>query len=107
MDMKVHIPEDIREYEPELRFFFDTMIRKLHINKHKGFAADNNPERIVKRINEEMAELRDALNNESQFEVFLEAVDVANFAWLLGVVVFRMDRDKFQTEQQRNKNYVT
>lgn len=102
--MKIHLPEEIAHYEPELRFFFDLMVRKLHTNRHKGFGDDVTLEDLFKMLNAERIELMDAFNgkrNEGQFELAMEAVDVANFSFLIGLVALRMTKEDFEKARRK------
>lgn len=96
--MEVHVPETLRDLEPELRYFFETMVQKLNVNRHKGnFGADMDVLRAGMRA--EYDEMHTAINKESQFDVFLEAADVANFALLIGASALRKDKATFEEER--------
>lgn len=94
--MDVHVPDDIKAYEPELRFFMELMVRKLHLNRHKGFADRDTVPIMVKALNGEVSELITATQSESQFSVALEAADVANMAFLLSLVALRQNKKDFE-----------
>ena len=98
--MEITLPEGIEHYEPELRFFFDLMVRKLHICRDKGFAENCTATKMFLMINDELDELEEALANESQFQTALECVDVANQAWLMALVVLRATRKDFECQRQ-------
>lgn len=97
--MKIHIPPEIAQHEPELQFFFDLMVRKLHINRHKGFVEGRGLLDILKMLQDEVAELRYAIENESQFDVALESVDVANMAFLLASICLHAPKDQYKEYQ--------
>ena len=101
--MNIHLPEEIAHDEPELQFILDLMIRKLHINRHKGFTDCETPFSLLGGLVSEYQEMRDALQNESQFNVALEAVDIANMAVLQAVSALRMDKDEFE---ERRRHYI-
>lgn len=90
--MQISIPDTIKEYEPELRFFVDAMVQKLNINRHKGFCEDKDVRDLLSLTAAEYDEMREALLLESQFNFFLECVDVANMAWLSGLKALRMTK---------------
>lgn len=100
--MNIHVPEEIAHYEPELRYFFDSMVRKLFMNRHKSWAEGLDMEHGVYLIEEELRELVDAIEDpsKSQFECYIECVDVANTALLTGLVVHRYTRHAFDNERQ-------
>ena len=100
MKMEITLPEGIEHYEPELRFFFDLMIRKLHICRDKGFAENCTVTQMFLMLNDELDELETSLADESQFQSALECVDVANQAWLLALVVLRATRHDFECQRQ-------
>ena len=93
--MEIHLPDEIKHYEGELRYFIDTMVRKLHTNRHKGFADGKHPVEMFNGAEGEMKELRDALLHRDQFAAFVEAADVANMVFLTGLAAVRMTRDEF------------
>lgn len=93
--MEIYLPKEIEHYEPEIKFFMDLMIRKLHINRHKGYGTNVTISELCSMLDDEIVELRDALCNESQFNVALEAVDVANFGFLIALVAMRQTREEF------------
>ncbi len=97
--MKIHIPKEMVDCEPELRYFFDNMVRKLHINRHKGFAKDLSIAEAFEHLASEVIELeRDMRGKGSQFSVVMEAVDVANQAALLSFVVMRKTKPQYDEE---------
>lgn len=96
--MVVNIPDSIKEYEPELRFFIDTMIQKLNINRHKGFCDHSTVEELVNLTRRELDEMQQAFDDESQFNFFLECVDVSNMAWLTGLKALRMTKDEWEEQ---------
>ena len=104
MKMNVHLPAEIEHYEPELRILFDLMIRKLHINRHKGFADQDSIPELRQYVYSELKELNRALDGESQFDVALEAVDVANCSILLAMRILRLDKQTFEQERQQYRN---
>ena len=96
--MKVHVPETLRDLEPELKYFMETMIHKLNLNRHKGNGEA--PLSVLRTgLRDENNELDTAIEDESQYAVFLEAVDVANFALLIGANVLRKDKATFEDER--------
>ena len=94
--MIINIPDSIKEYEPELRFFIDTMVQKLNINRHKGFCEQSTVGELVNLTRQELDEMNTAHVEESQFNFFLECVDVSNMAWLSGLKAMRMTRDEWE-----------
>lgn len=82
VEIKIMVPDEIAHHAPDLQWFVETMVRKLHINRHKDNQDFDLP-KAFKGLNGEVFELRDAIRSEGQFEAALEAVDVANMAWLI------------------------
>lgn len=97
--MHVYLPPELEPFEGDLRFFFDLMIRKLHMNRHKGFGENSNMQSLLAGLQREHYELLEAAMNESQFECALEAADVANFAFLIATRLFRQHVADFKDEQ--------
>ena len=96
MDMKIHLPDDIAEYDGDLRFFFDLMIRKLHLNRAKGWGGYHSPLDMLGKLKAETAELEEAIKNESQFNAALEAADTANMALLTALVIMRVSKQEYE-----------
>lgn len=99
--MDIHVPKEIEHYEPELQMFMNLMVRKLHICREKGFGENTTVTQMFLLLSGEVDELETALIEESQFDAVMEAVDVANQAWLLALVILRASRGQF--EDQRPK----
>lgn len=105
--MEIVLPADMAHYEGELRYFFDSMIRKLYVNRHKGFGEGCTFETALFLIESELTELRDApRNGEAQFAAFFETVDIANVAFIASLVLSRMSKDEYKT-LKAEKTYVT
>jgi hypothetical protein len=98
--MMIHVPEELVPFRADLEYFVATMARKLHINRHKGFAENDNLVDLLNGLQNEVAELELAVKDESQFATMLEAVDVANMAFLVGLRAIRMDRPTFDRERR-------
>jgi len=95
--MQIHVPETIEHYEPTLRLFFDLMVFKLNLNRHKDDASEGyHPIDMFNLLDGEQKELRDALIRESQGDVMFEAVDVANMAFLTSLYAGRLTKDEFE-----------
>lgn len=77
---------------PEVRAFAEAMEAKLRENDHKGGWKDDAASRLLRRLEEELDELRLALYNGSlngddwRSIVLREAADVGNFAMMLADV---------------------
>mgnify|MGYP000709901159 CR=1 FL=1 len=99
--IELSIPDEMQEYEEELHYFFTTMIKKLYTNRHKGFSKDFSLRMLLKGLDKEIDELLDAISNKGQFEVAVEAADVANFGFLLALAAQHMDRAEFDRTRPR------
>ena len=100
--MKIHVPDEIAHYEPDLRYVFETMVRKLYVNRHKGFADGVGFMQALGLIHNEVAELETALLTESQMAFFGEAVDVANTGLIAALVALRCDKATFIGEKEEH-----
>lgn len=87
--MKVFIPDNLKDHEPELQRFFDAMVFKLSKNSHKGKWEDSHLPAIRSRLSDEIAELDQAMQEGNIIEIILEAADVANFALILADIAIR------------------
>lgn len=98
--MNIHLPKELEPFEPDLKFFMDLMVRKLHINRHKGFAEDIPIAQLMRGLDGELEELGKALGSGSQFDTALEAVDIGNFAFLIAMKSWQMTKQDFKKEQK-------
>lgn len=95
--MEIILPEEIAHYEGELRYFIDSMIRKLYVNRHKGFGEHTTFEQSLHLIQGELHELEDAASRgEAQFAAYMETVDIANTALIAALVLSRMTKDEYK-----------
>lgn len=92
----VNLPDDMSPYADELQYFVETMIRKLHCNRHKGYTKDMNPMRLMDLAVREIKEAHDA---KGQFEFFVECADTANMAFLAAMCAIEMTRSEFDAMQ--------
>lgn len=99
-DLRVPLPEELEPFRADLEYFFSTMVRKLHVNRHKGTSKELHIGALVQAIRAETDELDKAIKNEGQFDAPLEACDVANFAFLTSMTIWHMTRAEF--EKMRN-----
>lgn len=93
--IEVDIPDEIAAYAPDLRYFFETMVRKLHVNRHKGTSKELHLPTMHNYLQREVRELQEALRGPSQFEPTVEAADVANMAFLISSATWHMTRKEF------------
>ena len=98
--LSVDVPEEIAEYVPGLQYFVQNMVQKLHVNRHKGFCKDETIKGLIKKLTAEQNELQEALGESDQFQAYMESVDVANFAWLIGLMTLRMTKAEYKESQQ-------
>jgi len=91
--------DDIPELTGDLRLFFDLMVRKLHLNRYKGFIKGKTIIDLLEQLHGEIDELHDALHSGSQFDVTLENVDCANLNFLLAFACLHRDKEEFVSEQ--------
>ena len=97
--MRVYVPPELRAYEEDLRFVFESMVRKLYINRHKGFVENVGFIDMLKAIEGEVDELSAALTEESQSAFLGEAIDVANMGVLAAVVALRRTKEEFMQDK--------
>ncbi len=90
------LPDEIEHYAGDLEYFFQSMMKKLYLNRDKGFGDNVTPIQMMNAALKETDELRDALLHKDQFTAYFEAVDVANFAFLCALVTGRMTRRDYE-----------
>lgn len=93
--IKVPVPPEMVAYRNDLEYFFQTMIRKLYTNRHKGFDRQFDMAGLLKALKSEVAEVEKALAEEGQFDVAVEAADVANIGFLIALMSWHMTREQF------------
>ena len=98
-DLVVHIPPEMEPYRADLQFFVSTMVRKLHVNRHKGVTVDLDIGRMLDGVIRETKETQDALGNADQFQFGVECADVANFAFLAACAAWAKDRRTYNEER--------
>lgn len=94
--IEVYVPDEMVEFAPDLQYFFNTMVRKLHVNRHKGVGKAHDLKMLIGGIKVETAELEKAIDQEGQFDAPLEAADVANFGFLVARSMWHMTREEFE-----------
>ena len=87
----------IRGVRKEVEVFAAMMEHKLKKNDHKPNFENTNLDYLLERLKGEVAELEEAIKNESWFEVMLEAADVANFAC---IIVWNILRNQVASHQE-------
>lgn len=99
--LHVPLPPEMEPYKDDLEFFVQTMIRKLHSNRHKGVTKDLNVSALIGGIKRELVELEQAIDNEGQFDAPLEAADIANYSFLIAIAIWHMTRKDFEDLRAR------
>lgn len=94
--MTIILPDEMEDYERELRFFFDVMVNKLYMNRHKGMGEGLTVARGMGLLVGEVNEFFGAFKGGSQASSLDELVDVANMAWLTSLVITRATRPEFE-----------
>lgn len=84
--LQIDIPLDVAPYREDIRVFVNAMIYKLKKNAHKGRWADGTTTKYFELLQEEVAELSDAINEGNLVEQMLEAADVANMALIISAI---------------------
>lgn len=83
--MVIGLPAALAIDEARIKRFFDAMVHKLAKNAHKGTMAEANIRDCFSRMEEEVAELKEAIQDGNVIDIMLEAADVANFALIAAV----------------------
>lgn len=99
--MTIHVPDELEGMAPDLEYFVNTMVRKLHTNRHKGTQSNLDPEAMLGLAEGEMLEAWEALKaGHGQFEFAVECVDVANFVFLAASGALGMTRSEFHNGRE-------
>lgn len=98
-EITVHLPEEIAHYAGDLRYFMDSMVRKLYVSRHKGFGEGVTVSQLLKLAEAELQELYSAIAKEPQMNAYFEAVDTANMFFLVGLVLTRMTKTQYRELQ--------
>jgi len=101
-DLTVPLTPELEPFRDDLEYFMRTMVRKLHINRHKKFAEDKSIKTLMNGLTGELLELDEAIKTESQFEAALEAVDVSNMAFLVALKAWQMTKTEYEETQSGN-----
>lgn len=99
----IPLPIEMEPYRADLGYFFQTMVRKLHVNRHKGTSNTLSLDALFEGLQGEIAELEVAVAREGQFDAPLEAADVANFGFLIAQTIWHMTREQWEQGQTLSK----
>ena len=75
--------KEIDRRQKLISWFGNVQLSKLLENAHKGKAGLNNIDNLLKRLDDEVKELHEALNSGSHQDIIRECGDVANFAMFI------------------------
>jgi hypothetical protein len=95
MTLQIPLPPEMEPYRTDLEYFFNTMVRKLYCNRHKGTGSDLNPVNMLSLCSRELAEAEKAMAHEGQFQFLVECCDVANMAFLATRGALQLTREEF------------
>lgn len=84
--MKIFIPTNLSNHEPELKRHVEAMVYKLRKNAHKGKWEGVTIDELFSLMVDEMKELHAAINEGTSIEIALEAADISNFAMMIAAV---------------------
>jgi hypothetical protein len=101
-ELTVYLPPEMEPYKGDLEFFVATMVRKLHVNRHKGTGSDLHPGRMLVLLEEELDEAVKARHQSGQFEFGVECIDIANFAFLAARGAWQMTREEYDQSRREN-----
>jgi hypothetical protein len=93
--LTIEVPESLEPFADDFKYFVETMARKLHTNRHKGFSKNMDLNVLVNGAFNELNETVEAALSEGQFQASIEAADVANMAFLIALVCWDMNRQDF------------
>lgn len=82
MELKVNVPHNLEHVVVPLKRFIDAMVYKLHIHRSKGRWEKLDLEKTLLLLEDEVKELRNAVEEGNSTDILLESADVANFAMI-------------------------
>lgn len=88
--LNIEIPEEIERYAPDIERFVNVMIHKLYVHRNKGHWEYVDLSTAYDLMEDEAAELREAMKNGDVPEIHKEAADIANFAMIISSVARRL-----------------
>lgn len=100
LSIEVPLTPELEPFKDDLSYFFETMVRKLHCSRHKGFAEKLSIMDLMGGLGGETDELIEAIRSESQFNTSTEAADVANMAFLIAMKVWQMTKEEYKEVQK-------
>lgn len=77
------------DFEPALLMFTSAMRYKLRANRHKGTWERNTVADLMQKLEEEIVELREAIESGSPVDILMESADVANFSMMVAEAAMR------------------
>lgn len=80
------LPRELDGIRPEIIRHVDAMIYKLRKNKHKGSIDEWDLEAAFVKLEAEVKELRQAIDEGSPVEIIMESADVSNMALILAAI---------------------
>jgi NTP pyrophosphatase (non-canonical NTP hydrolase) len=94
--MWTFLPPEVEKYRHDIRRMIDAMVYKLKVHHKKGRWEDSNIPEMIKRMEAEITELKEAIANGNLLEIQMEAADVANFAMIIASIATErgLDSDK-------------
>ena len=103
LTIQTDLPPELEPFAKDLQFFFSLMVKKLYVNRHKGFAEGVTLPEMFEYMKLEMWEMVEAAHKEGQFQTAMEAVDVANFAFLVSLRALMLTKPEFELETEGEK----
>lgn len=82
----IFMPMELESIRADIIRHFDACVFKLRKNSHKGSIQEWDLEEAFKKLEEEVQELRTAIDEGSPMEIILESADVSNMALILAAI---------------------
>lgn len=98
--IEIKLPDEMAQYADVMEYFFKTMVQKLYTNRHKGFDTEMDLMMLLGGAKSELEEVEQALDKKGQFEVAVEAADLANMAFLIALTSLSMTRASFDDSRR-------
>lgn len=84
--LTIALPDEVEQYEHDIRRFVDAMVYKLKVHAGKGRWEDMPMTKAQALLAGETLELQQAIDGGNLVEVLLESADVANFCLIISAI---------------------
>lgn len=92
--LTITLPDEVEQYEHDIRRFVDAMVYKLKIHAKKGRWEALPMGKALALMDGEREELVNAIVGQNLIEILTEAADVANFCLIISAIAIERGTDE-------------